>query len=77
MTAIFGAGGINFFGNHYTSLYLNNNGNVSFGGQLSAYIATPMPVEDALACLDRLDEEWFLSQPAEIRRVFNFNLDFA
>jgi hypothetical protein len=32
----------NFFGTNYTSLFVNNNGNVTFGGALSAY--TPLGV---------------------------------
>ncbi len=31
------SGGLDFFGNTYTSLYLNNNGNVTFANSLSAY----------------------------------------
>lgn len=31
------SGGLNFFGTTYTSLYINNNGNVSFGSQISQY----------------------------------------
>jgi len=29
---------VNLFGNSYTSLYINNNGNVTFGGGLSAFV---------------------------------------
>jgi hypothetical protein len=34
---------INFFGNTYNSLYVNNNGNVTFDRQLSTY--TPFPIQ--------------------------------
>lgn len=36
--------GINFFGNIYTTLYINNNGNVTFNGRLSTYTPQPFPV---------------------------------
>jgi hypothetical protein len=37
VTSTFGAGGLNFFGSSYTSLYVNNNGNVTFGQPLATY----------------------------------------
>jgi cysteine-rich repeat protein len=37
VTSIFGATGLNFFGTHYTAIYLNNNGNLTFSGPLSTY----------------------------------------
>ncbi|WP_212365878.1 cadherin-like domain-containing protein [Bradyrhizobium jicamae] len=37
ITSVFGADGINFFGHDYTSLYINNNGNISFGSSISQY----------------------------------------
>ncbi|KJC47758.1 hypothetical protein UP09_09085 [Bradyrhizobium sp. LTSP885] len=37
ITSVFGSDGINFFGHHYTSLYINNNGNITFSSPLSAY----------------------------------------
>jgi hypothetical protein len=37
IASVFGAAGIDFFGTHYTSLYINNNGNISFGAPESAY----------------------------------------
>jgi hypothetical protein len=37
ITSVFGADGVNFFGHHYTSLYVNNNGNISFGHSISSY----------------------------------------
>jgi VCBS repeat-containing protein len=30
ITSVFGAQGINFFGHYYTSIYINNNGNITF-----------------------------------------------
>ncbi|HEY6017537.1 MAG TPA: nidogen-like domain-containing protein, partial [Gaiellaceae bacterium] len=33
---------LNFFGNSYGSLYVNNNGNVTFNGRMSTY--TPFPI---------------------------------
>ncbi len=42
ITSIFGGSGLNFFGTSYTTLYVNNNGNITFGGPLSAYIAAPI-----------------------------------
>ena len=44
--SIFGATGINFFGTDYTSLYINNNGNITFTGGLSAF--TPATINDGL-----------------------------
>jgi cysteine-rich repeat protein len=37
ITSIFGASGLNFFGTSYTSLYVNNNGNLTFAGPLSTF----------------------------------------
>jgi hypothetical protein len=37
-----GFGSINFFGINYGSFYLNNNGNITFGGPLATY--TPFPI---------------------------------
>ena len=37
ITSTFGATGLNFFGTQYTSLYVNNNGNVTFGTSLGTY----------------------------------------
>jgi len=42
--------------------------------QLFAYICTPLPVNEALARLHKLDEEWFLDQLDRIDDLFNFNL---
>lgn len=43
---------------------------------LFAYIVTSLPTDDALSLMDRLDDQWYLSQPLEILEVFNFNLHF-
>ncbi len=42
ITSVFGAGGINFFGTSYTTLYVNNNGNLTFSGPLATF--TPFGV---------------------------------
>jgi VCBS repeat-containing protein len=40
LTHVFGASGLNFFGHTYTSLYINNNGNVTFAGPISTFTPT-------------------------------------
>jgi len=45
--------------------------------ELFAYILTPLPVDEALARLDKLDQEWFLDQLDRVGGRFNFNLEFA
>lgn len=45
--------------------------------ELFAYILTSLPVDEALARLDRLDEEWFLDQLDRVDGRFNFNLEFV
>jgi hypothetical protein len=38
ITSVFGAAGLDFYGlNNFTSLYINNNGNVTFGGSYGAF----------------------------------------
>ncbi|WP_258005754.1 nidogen-like domain-containing protein [Cylindrospermopsis raciborskii] len=37
LVSVFGSTGLNFFGNKYTELYLNNNGGVSFKNEISTY----------------------------------------
>jgi len=32
-----------FYGHTYSNLYLNNNGSISFGGAVNAYVGTPFP----------------------------------
>ena len=36
--------GLAFFGTTYTSLWVNNNGNVSFGGRLNSFTPRPFPI---------------------------------
>jgi hypothetical protein len=45
--------------------------------ELFAYIHTSLPVDEALARLDKLDEEWFLDQLDRVDGQFNFNLEFV
>lgn len=45
--------------------------------QLFAYVCTPLPVNEALARLDRLDQEWFLDQLDRVEDLFNFNLEIV
>ncbi|TDH63539.1 hypothetical protein E2C06_06845 [Dankookia rubra] len=45
ITSIFGADGLNFFGTSHASLYVNNNGNISFNSTLSAF--TPFGLTNA------------------------------
>ncbi len=40
--SIFGPSGVNFFGTQYTSLFVNNNGNLTFGNPTYQY--TPQPI---------------------------------
>ncbi|MFO1159173.1 MAG: nidogen-like domain-containing protein [Reyranellaceae bacterium] len=47
ITSIFGNQGLNLFGHSYTSLYLNNNGTVSFDGPLSAFNPTAITAATA------------------------------
>jgi VCBS repeat-containing protein len=37
ITSVFGVAGLNFFGSYYTSLYINNNGNITFGAASGVY----------------------------------------
>ena len=45
--SIFGATGVNFFGTNYTSLFVNNNGNITFTSSLSDF--TPSPIGTGLS----------------------------
>jgi len=45
LTSVFGSQGINFFGQYYTGLYLNNNGSVTFNSATSAF--TPSAITGA------------------------------
>ncbi|MGU3538572.1 VCBS domain-containing protein [Methylobacterium sp. A54F] len=40
ITAVFGAQGLNFFGTAYRTLYINNNGNITFAGPSGTYTPT-------------------------------------
>ncbi len=37
LTPVFGEDGLNFFGRKFTSVYVNNNGNITFAGQASQF----------------------------------------
>ncbi|OUR86225.1 hypothetical protein A9Q85_06395, partial [Cycloclasticus sp. 44_32_T64] len=37
VTSVFGAGGLDFFGTTYTSIFINNNGNITFGSALGTF----------------------------------------
>lgn len=43
ITSVFGEEGLNFFGTKYTSLYINNNGNITFNGPSGQY--TPNQID--------------------------------
>ena len=43
ITPVFGPGGLNFFGISYTEIYLNTNGNLSFGGGISTFTPEAFP----------------------------------
>ena len=45
--------------------------------ELFAYILTDLPVDEAMARLDKLDQEWFLDQLDRVDGRLNFNLEFA
>jgi hypothetical protein len=45
--------------------------------ELFAYILVSLPANEALAQLNRFDEEWFLDQLDRVGGRFNFNLEFA
>ncbi|MFO1079062.1 MAG: VCBS domain-containing protein [Reyranellaceae bacterium] len=40
ISSVFGTAGINFFGHSYTSIYVNNNGNLTFTGANSSFVPT-------------------------------------
>ncbi len=42
ITSVFGAGGIDFFGTNYTSMYINTNGLISFAGPNTSYTPTAL-----------------------------------
>ncbi len=43
ITSVFGSAGVNFFGHDYTSIYLNNNGNITFASPSGTY--TPSSID--------------------------------
>lgn len=45
--------------------------------ELFAYVLTSLSVDEALAQLDRFDEEWFLDQLDRIDGQLNFDLEFV
>lgn len=44
ITSVFGPQGINYFGTSYTSIYINTNGLITFGGPVTNY--TPQPIQN-------------------------------
>jgi VCBS repeat-containing protein len=46
ITSVFGSAGLNFFGHTYTSVYINNNGNITFGSAFGEY--TPSAIDAGL-----------------------------
>lgn len=44
---------------------------------LFAYIISSLDPKDALILMDRLDSDWYLSQPASVLEIFNITLDFV
>ncbi|MBL8602123.1 MAG: hypothetical protein JNK72_09370 [Myxococcales bacterium] len=44
ITAAMGTRGANFFGTFYTSMFVNNNGNITFRGAVSSFTPTPFPI---------------------------------
>lgn len=45
ISSVFGTQGINFFGTTYTDLYINSNGNISFGAANTDYQSTDLAAE--------------------------------
>jgi hypothetical protein len=45
--------------------------------KLFALILTTLSSDDASTRLDRLDQEWWLDQPHEVRRVLNIDVDYV
>ena len=44
-------------------------------GQLLAAVRTSLPVDQALALLERLDDEWFQTQPSWVDDLFAFDVE--
>jgi hypothetical protein len=45
--------------------------------KLFALALTPLSVKDASVLLDRLDEDWWLAQPYEVRRLMNIDVQYV
>lgn len=45
--------------------------------EVFVYILTSLPVGEAIARLNNLDEEWFLSELPRTKGLFNFNIRFV
>jgi hypothetical protein len=45
--------------------------------KLFALILTALPSSDASARLDRMDQEWWLEQPYEVRRAMNLDINYS
>lgn len=76
ITSVFGEEGLNFFGTKYTSLYINNNGNITFNGPSGQY--TPNQIDGGVnnpiiaafwADVDTRGGETTVSQGGGILRV--------
>lgn len=67
-----------YFGKHLT-IFLEVVHDPEMPGveQLFAYISAPLPIETALECLNKLDEEWFIDRLEQVHGLFNFNLEIA
>ncbi len=47
------------------------------GPILFVLILTPLHLDDASGGLERLDQEWWLDQPYEVKRAMNIDLEYA
>ena len=45
--------------------------------RLFALILTALPSDEASARLDRLDEDWWLDQPYEVKRLMNIDVEYV
>jgi len=63
--------------NPHVVLEVLSDPEVEGADELIARIFTSLPVEEAMARLDRLDEEWFLDQLDRVSGMFNLNLAFT
>jgi flagellin-like hook-associated protein FlgL len=46
ITSVFGSGGLNFNGTNFTEIYVNNNGNITFGSLLDTFTPTSIAAND-------------------------------